>query len=136
MFAFVIFWAYIGFSQYFLIWYGNIPEETIWFQSRWEGSWQGLSMVLLFGHFVIPFLLLIFRGVKNTLPLLGSGAVLLVVMHWVDMYWLIYPAYFKSGPQIGWIEVAPVIGLGGIFLAGFWRSLGGAAVVPVGDPWV
>jgi hypothetical protein len=136
MFAFVIFWAYIGFSQYFLIWYGNIPEETIWFQARWEGAWRELSLVLLFGHFVIPFVLLIFRGVKYTLPLLGTGAVLLLVMHWIDMYWLIYPVYYESGPQIGWIEVAPVIGLGGIFLAGFWRSFSSAATVPIGDPWL
>jgi hypothetical protein len=136
MFAFIIFWAYIGFSQYFLIWYGNIPEETIWFLARWEGGWKAFSLFMLFGHFIIPFVLLIFRGVKRTLPLLGAGAALLLVMHWVDMYWLIYPVYMESGPQIGWIEFAPVIGLGGIFLAGFWRSFSSAATVPVSDPWL
>jgi hypothetical protein len=136
MFAFIIFWAYIGFSQYFLIWYGNIPEETIWFLARWEGGWKSFSLVLLFGHFVIPFVFLIFRGVKRTIPLLGMGAALLVVMQWVDMYWLVYPVYLESGPQIGWIEIAPVIGLGGIFFAGFWRSFSSAPTVPVGDPWL
>ncbi len=136
MFAFIIFWAYIGFSQYFLIWYGNIPEETIWFLARWQGGWKGFSLFLLFGHFIIPFVYLIFQGVKRRIPWLGLGAVLLVVMHWVDMYWLVYPVYFESGPSVGWIELAPVVGLGGLFLAGFWRSFSSHSTVPVGDPWL
>ena len=136
MFAIVIFWAYIGFSQYFLIWYGNIPEETIWFQARWEGGWKGFSLVLLFGHFIIPFVYLIFQGVKRRVLLLGLGAALLVVMHWVDMYWLVYPPYFALGPSLGWIDIAPVVGLGGLFFAGFWRSFSSHPTVPVGDPWL
>jgi len=136
MFAFTIFWAYIGFSQYFLIWYGNIPEETFWFLARWEGGWKTVSLVLVFGHFAIPFMLLIFRGVKRSLTMVGLIAVWYLLMHWVDMYWLVYPAYLEEGARIGWIEIAPVVGLGGLFFALFWRNLSAEPTVPVGDPWL
>lgn len=136
MFAFTIFWAYIGFSQYLLIWYGNIPEETFWFRSRWEGGWKPLSLVLLFGHFVIPFVVLLFQGVKRRFTLIGLVAVWLLLMHWVDLYWVVYPTYSESAVAVGWIEIAPVIGLGGVFFALFWRSLSARPLLPVGDPWL
>jgi len=136
MFAFTIFWAYIGFSQYFLIWYGNIPEETFWFLARWEGGWKTTSLVLVFGHFALPFVLLIFRGVKRNLTMVGLIAAWYLLMHWVDMYWLVYPAYLEEGARIGWIEIAPVVGLGGVFFALFWRSFSARPAAPVGDPWL
>jgi hypothetical protein len=136
MFAFVIFWAYIGFSQYFLIWYGNIPEETFWFLSRWEGGWKPVSLVLLFGHFALPFVFLIFRNVKRKIVLLGSAAIWILVMHWVDMYWLVYPSYQDQFEGIGWIELAPMVGLGGIFCWLFWRRVASQPLIPVNDPWL
>lgn len=136
MFAFVVFWAYIGFSQYFLIWYGNIPEETVWFLSRWEGGWKTVSLIIVFGHFVIPFVVLIFQGIKRRPGLLGIAAAWILVMHWVDMYWLVYPNYSLQSTPLGWIELAPLMGLGGIFIGLFWRSFSGHPVVPVGDPWL
>ncbi|MCX6835409.1 MAG: hypothetical protein NTW07_09810 [candidate division Zixibacteria bacterium] len=136
MFAFTIFWAYIGFSQFFLIWYGNIPEETIWYLSRWEGGWSGVSLLLLFGHFAIPFLVLIFRAVKRSPILLGLVAVWILVMHWVDMYWLVYPTFMERSGSVGWIEIAPIVGIGGVFIALFWRSFTSRPVLPAGDPWL
>ena len=136
MFAFTIFWSYIGFSQFFLIWFGNIPEETIWYLSRWEGGWSGVSLVLLFGHFAIPFVVLIFRVVKRSPILLGLVAVWILVMHWVDLYWLVYPTFMEISAGVGWIELAPVVGIGGVFAALFWRSFSSRPVLPIGDPWL
>jgi hypothetical protein len=136
MFAFTIFWAYIGFSQYFLIWYGNIPEETFWFLARWEGGWKTISLILVFGHFAIPFVILIFQQVKRRIALLGTVAIWYLIMHWLDQFWLVYPPSHKTNPGIGWIEIVPVLGLGGIFLWSFWRNFAAAPTVPVGDPWL
>jgi len=136
MFAFTIFWSYIGFSQFFLIWYGNIPEETIWYLSRWEDGWSGVSLVLLFGHFAIPFVVLIFRAVKRSPMLLALVAAWILVMHWVDLYWLVYPTFTEQYAGVGWIEIAPVVGIGGVFIALFWRSFTSRPVLPTGDLWL
>ena len=87
----VVFWAYIGFSQYMLIWYANIPVETAWYMTRQIGGWAPISILLLVGHFLIPFLLLITRWTKrwrSTLPLIAGW---LILMFFVDMYWLVMP---------------------------------------------
>ncbi len=136
MFAFIIFWAYIGFSQYFLIWYGNIPEETFWFLSRWEGGWKPISLTLLYGHFALPFVLLIFRNAKRKIVLLGSAAIWILLMHWLDLYWLIYPSYQASFESVGWIELAPMLGLGGLFIWLFWRRVASQPLIPINDPWL
>ena len=136
MFAFIIFWAYIGFSQYFLIWYGNIPEETYWFLSRWEGGWKPVSLVLFYGHFALPFVVLIFQKVKRKIVLLGLAAIWILVMHWVDLYWLIYPSYQANFEGVGWIELAPMLGLGGLFIWLFWRRLASQPLIPINDPWL
>jgi hypothetical protein len=87
----VVFWAYIGFSQYMLIWYANIPEETMWFLPRSVGAFGWLSLALLFGHFVIPFLAFISKWPKRMPGVLTLGAVWMLAMAWVDLYWLIMP---------------------------------------------
>jgi len=87
----VVFWAYIGFSQYMLIWYANLPVETGWYITRQLGGWAPISILLLVGHFIIPFLLLITRWTKrwrSTLPLIAGW---LLLMFFVDMYWLVMP---------------------------------------------
>ena len=87
----VVFWAYIGFSQYMLIWYANIPVETGWYMARQIGGWAGISILLLVGHFALPFLMLITRWTKRwrcTLPLIAGW---LIIMFFVDMYWLVMP---------------------------------------------
>ncbi len=91
MFAFAVFWAYIAFSQYMLIWYGNIPEETVWFRHRSEHGWLAVSMLLLFGHFLLPFFGLITRTSKRRLGWLTVMAVWFLLMHYVDLYWLAMP---------------------------------------------
>jgi hypothetical protein len=87
----VVFWAYIAFSQYMLIWYGNVPEETTWFLARQVGQWRVVSAALLFGHFVIPFLFLISRWTKRWRGTLLFGVSWMLVFHWVDLAYLIHP---------------------------------------------
>jgi hypothetical protein len=87
----VVFWAYIAFSQYMLIWYGNVPEETTWFLARQVGQWRIVSAALLFGHFVIPFLFLISRWTKRWRGTLLFGVSWMLVFHWVDLAYLIHP---------------------------------------------
>jgi len=134
MFGFTIFWTYIGFSQYFLQWYANIPEETVWYLQRWEGSWKAVSMVILFGHFVLPFVVLLFRGVKRSPRLLSGIAVYFLVMHWVDQYWMAFPTLNRDGAHFSWMDIAAVVGIGGIFVWAFWSKLVSRPVVPIGDP--
>jgi len=91
MFAFTVFWTYIAFSQYMLYWYGNLPEEIRWYQVRLGNGWQYLSVALLVAHFIIPFLLLLPRVTKRTLPVLAVATVWFLVMHWMDLAWLAFP---------------------------------------------
>lgn len=133
IFGFIVFWAYMGFSQYMLIWYANIPEETIWFAHRWHGSWKWMSLTLLFGHFVLPFLALLTRAAKRHMVVLGITAAWLLVMRWVDIYWLIFPSIYKDGPQFSWMDLTTLIGIGGIFIWFFWRNYTAHPVLPLGD---
>jgi hypothetical protein len=133
-FAFMIFWGYMAFSQYFLIWYGNIPEETVWFAHRWTGSWIAVSLALVFGHFVIPFILLMPKMVKRRLGFLVGITAWLLIAHWVDMFWLVLPGHTPEGAQFSWIDLATMMAIGGVFLGLFWRRLSAQALIPVGDP--
>jgi len=134
MFGFIIFWAYMAFSQYFLIWYANVPEETVWYLERWEGSWKVVSLVIIFGHFTIPFLIMIFRESKRNLAILGPMAIWLLLVHWVDMYWIVFPNIMHHGPHLSWMDAATMAGIGGIFVWYVWRRHTSQALVPVGDP--
>ncbi len=134
MLGFVIFWSYIGFSQYFLIWYGNVPEETYWYLMRWEGSWKTVSMILILGHFALPFVVLLFQRIKRSMTVMAIVSIWFLVVHWIDLYWLVYPTFMKEGAGFTWIEVAPMMLIGGVFMVGFWRRMTSQPVVPVGDP--
>lgn len=138
MFGFVIFWAYIGFSQYLLQWYGNVPEETVWYLDRWDGGdgsvvWWPISLILLFGHFFAPFTILIFRAVKRNFLTMKIMAFWILIIHWIDIYWMVAPAHFHHGPQLGWIDVVTTMAVGGLLMFLFWRSYTAAPLVPVGD---
>ena len=135
LFGFVVFWAYIGFSQFILIYYANIPEETIWYKHRWEGGWSTISMMVFLGHFVVPFLILLGRTAKRSPLLLGLGATIIVVMHWVDLYWLVMPN-FDHHLHFQWVDIAGLIAPVGLTLAWLsWRVLG-HPILPLKDPYV
>ena len=137
LFGFVVFWGYIAFSQYLLVWYANIPEETTWYQDRLgpqSGSWKWVSVLLLFGHLLIPFFGLLSREVKRRKLLLGFWAVWLLVAHWIDLYWLVMPGLGHEGLPPGLIDAACLVGIGSVYLAGVLRTAGKASLVPLGDP--
>jgi hypothetical protein len=134
MFAFVVFWAYIAFSQYMLIWYAQIPEEAVWLLRRQTGPWIGLSVLLLVAHFFVPFLWLVSRHPKRRPRVLATAAVWLLVVHWLDHYWLVMPEVVQHGSPFRLVDLSAPIALGGFVLAFvFWR-LGQAPLVPLGDP--
>ncbi len=121
LFAFVVFWAYIAFSQYLLIWYGNIPEETIWYRERWVGWWKAVSLLIVFGHFTVPFLILITRRAKRNPGFLAIMAGWMLIMHWVDLYWVAMPSISHDEVSVSWIDMATMLAVGGIFLWNFRR---------------
>ncbi len=134
MFAFTVFWTYIAFSQYMLIWYANIPEETLWFDRRQTGEWTAFSWFLLIGRFLAPFLALISRGPKRRKGLLAATAVWVLLMHWIDMYYLAMP--HASPGRVPWnlTDATAFLGIGGLFVATLLRRLGGKSLIPRRDP--
>jgi hypothetical protein len=134
LFAFTAFWAYIGFSQFFLIWYGNLPEETIWYKARMEGSWLTVSLLLMAGHFVAPFLYLMGRTVKRKGATLAIGGAWLLLMHFVDLYWQVMPTLHPEGVRPSILDVAAFMTVGGCFVAAAGWLMRRQALVPVRDP--
>jgi hypothetical protein len=123
LFGFTVFYAYISFSQYFLIWYANIPEETIFYAVRWVGSWRVASLVLVFAHFPVPFVLLLSRTGKRNPVILGAAAGILLFAHYLDLYWLVMPHVAPESAAPSWVDFAALAGpLGALlgFLA--WRA--------------
>jgi hypothetical protein len=134
LFAFTCFWAYIAFCQFFLIWYGNIPEETAYYQVRIHGGWKTISAVLAIGHFIIPFFYLMGRTVKRRPALLAIGAAWILLMHLLDIAWIVLPSSHPEGLTIGAQEIACYLAVGGAFLAAIGWNLKRQALVPTGDP--
>ena len=133
LFGFVVFWAYIGFSQFMLIWYGNIPEETIWYAHRLEHGWKAVSVLLMVGHFAIPFLLLLSRDIKRRPRLLGAVSCWVLAMHYVDMYWLVMPS-FNAHFSPSLVDLTALLATVGIFTAAVAYLMKGSSLVPTGDP--
>ena len=134
LFAFVCFWAYIAFSQYMLIWYGNIPEETVYMARRLEGGWLAVSIALAVVRFVIPFLALLSRRAKMNPPTLLWVSTLLLFGQFLDLYWLIMPQIHPDRPVLGWPELGPPLLLIGALVLFVARFLTRHLPVAVGDP--
>lgn len=134
MFAFNTFWGYIAFSQYLLIWYGDLPEETAWLLHRWEGNWKYVSIALVFIHFVIPFLVLVGRSQKTDPRILKIMAVWLLFAHALDLYWLIMPSYSNTGAPFSWQELSFPLLVAGITMIVFQLRASKRNLIPVRDP--
>ena len=134
LFAFMVFWTYIGFSQFFLIWYANLPEETIWYKARMEGSWMTVSLFLMAGHFVVPFFYLMGRPVKRNGATLAVGGAWLLAMHFVDLYWQVMPTLHPDGFSPSLLDVAALVAVGGCFVAAASWLMRRQALVPLRDP--
>jgi hypothetical protein len=133
LFAFTIFWAYVGFSQFMLIWYANLPEETAWFKMRFAGGWGTVSWTLLFGHFVIPFFGLLSRHIKRNKTLLAFWCFWMLAMVYVDMYWLVLPT-IDVEPDLRPMDLLAVLGLLSALVAGAARQAGKKNLIPTKDP--
>ncbi len=142
LFAFTVFWTYIAFSQYMLIWYGNLPEETVWFEHRLSHGWKAVSYALLWFHFILPFFILIPRFTKRVLPVLAFMAGWTLVMHWIDLWWLIRPSLYVATENelyqhaaFAWTDFALLLGIGGLYIgATLWRAAR-HSVTPYNDPY-
>ncbi len=137
MFGFTAFWAYIAFSQYMLIWYGGIPEETVFFRHRLEHGWEYHTTALVFLHFVVPFLILLPRASKRALPLLGVMTVWFFIMQWFDLHWLAMPVKdMLYGGHAGFhlLDFTCWLGLFSLLIAATVYRLSRHSLVPQNDP--
>jgi Ni/Fe-hydrogenase subunit HybB-like protein len=132
--AFVMFWAYMAFSQYIVIWSGNLPEEITWYLHRTTGGWQWIALFLIIFHFAVPFLLLLSRVTKRSVQMLSAVAAALIVIRLVDLFWLVVPAFHHTGVYIHWMDLAAPIGVGGIWIWFFIWQLKGRSLLPLHDP--
>ncbi|TWT88862.1 hypothetical protein Mal64_23500 [Pseudobythopirellula maris] len=140
MFAFIFFWGYIAFSQYMLIWYAAIPEETMWYDVRQQGMWLNWSLLLLFGHLFIPFLGTMSSAVRRNRKWIGAWAVWMLVMHWVDQFYIIMPQA-QLGRSVDptclpapWMEIGCVVGMALLFKAAALWGAAGKNLLPLQDP--
>lgn len=141
LFGFIVFWAYVSFSQFMLIWYAGIPEEATYYHLRWwgGGGFLTLSVILVLAGFVVPFFLLISRNTKRRLPVLMFAAGWVVVMHVVQLYWLVMPYAEQTGlvstaMRVHWMDIAALFAVGGIYMAVVLFQMTRYPLVPIGDP--
>ena len=142
IFAFTCFWAYITFFQYFLIWYANIPEETAWFVARKQDGWEKVFLLLCFGHFVVPFVFVIFRPVKKNVRVMFVFGLWLLLMQVVDLLYVVRPVVYAGDSGVGapgvatswWIDSAGIGGVLCLYAGLLIRQVASAPLVPLNDP--
>ena len=135
LFAYCCFWGYIAFSQYLLIYYANIPEETIWYLHRWEGPWRAAAVVMCVGLFALPFVVLMPAAAKRSGLVLGPVSVVVLAAQWVQMMWVVYPSTKVEWAVGGaWIDAAALLLLGGAAAAAVAHSMATRDAVPRHDP--
>ncbi|MBL0926911.1 MAG: hypothetical protein IBJ11_04560 [Phycisphaerales bacterium] len=132
LFGFTVFWAYISFSQYFLIWYAMIPEETLFFIVRREGVWNYLAWGVPIGHFIVPFILLLPRPWRRKRGVVGLMCVWLLAMHALDYFWFIRPEVKGSG--LHWLDAVGVVGPILVLAGALVRQVASGPLVPLKDP--
>jgi hypothetical protein len=134
MLAFVMLWAYFSFSQYLIIWAGNLPLEISWYQHRLQTGWRTVGVTLILFHFAVPFVVLLSRTVKRAPDLLVKVAIGILVLRLVDLFWLIAPEFHENGLVVHWLDVVLPLSMGALWLAAFVWQLRGRAILPVHDP--
>lgn len=141
MLAFTVLWMYLSFSQFLIIWSGNLPEEIPWYVRRLSGGWGAIAVFLLLFHFFAPFLILLQRFVKQNPNMLQKVAVAMILIRLVDVYWVVQPAFYqeewplhKQVFQLHWLDFVAPIGLLGVWIAFFIWQLKRYPIVPLKDP--
>jgi len=137
--AFTMLWGYVNFSQFLITWSGNLSEETPFYVHRLHGAWGEVAVVLLLFHFALPFALLLSRPLKRNPRALAAVAALMLLMQVVDLFWLIGPDLAAHGEadaplRVHWMDLASLLGLGGLWLALFARQALQAPLLPAGEP--
>ena len=143
--AFVMLWAYLSFSQFLIIWSGNLPEEIPWYIARVSGAWGAVAIALVIGHFALPFALLLSAGLKKRSGRLAKVAVFILVMRYIDLVWLVAPSFRHGAPGAAgehaplipfhWMDLAIPAGLVGLWIVLFVRNYRAKAIFPVNDPY-
>ncbi len=141
MFAFTVLWAYLSFSQFLIIWAGNLPEEIPWYLRRFSGGWAYVAVFIAVFHFCAPFAIMLFRYVKRNPRLLYFVAIWMAVIRMVDVFWIVEPSFYQEGMplhnqgfSLSWMDLAAPIGIGGIWIAAFIWQLKRFPLLPVNDP--
>ena len=132
--AFVMLWAYFAFSQFLIIWSGNIPEETKWYLARLRGGWGWIGVGIVLLHFALPFVLLLSRDLKRNARKLALIAGLIFLMRFIDLYWLIVPEFHRRQLTIEWMSIVAPVAFGGLWLAFFIWQLRLRPLLPINDP--
>ncbi|MFP4440908.1 MAG: hypothetical protein ACLFVO_27040 [Chloroflexaceae bacterium] len=128
--GFVMIWAYIHLSQFLIIWAGNLPEEVTWYTARIRGGWGWIGRFLILTLFVLPFLLLLSRRLKFSIPVLSTLAATIVLLFLVDLFWFIVPTFHPADLQVHLFDLLIPIGIGGIWVAAFVWQLKGQPLLP------
>lgn len=131
--TFVMLWAYLAFSQFLIIWAGNLIKEIPWYMTRAEGGWAVVAVVLILFSFAIPFYLLLMREIKRRVRMLSILCGGLVVITFVDVYWMVVPNFEKAGPRFYLLDFLLPVGMGGIWVAAFVRQLKSRPLLPLHD---
>ena len=134
MFAFMVLWAYLSFSQFLIIWSGNLPEEIPWYLSRLRGGWGWVAVTIVIFHFAVPFGLLLLRTTKRRENRLLRVCLLMIVIRLVDVYWITEPAFFGQHLRIHWMDFVTPLAVGGLWLAVFFGQLKSRPLLPMRDP--
>jgi hypothetical protein len=134
LFAFTMLWGYVTFSQYLIIWMGNLPEEISWYLARFRGGWGVIAWAVLLLHFAVPFLLLLSRRANRNPRMLVFSAGILFLMRFVNDAWMVIPAFSPAVLRIHWMDLVAPIGLGGLWIAFYARNLTARPLLPVHDP--
>jgi hypothetical protein len=134
MLAFVMLWAYFSFSQYLIIWAGNLPLEIGWYQHRVDTSWRVIGIALIVFHFAVPFVLLLSRTTKRKAGSIVKVAIWILLMRVVDLFWLVAPEFHPDRVSVSWLDVVLPLALGAVWLGCFFWQLRGRAILPVHDP--
>lgn len=134
MLTLVMLWTYFAFSQYLIIWSGNLPEETTWYVARKHGGWGAIALAIVILQFAFPFMMLLSRAAKKSSQKLAMLAVLILAMRIVDVIWLIEPTFNRDHFRLSWMDVVAPIAIGGLWLAAFAWQLQKRSLVPMNDP--
>ncbi len=132
--AFVLLWVYMGYSQYIIIWSGDLPSETVFYLHRQQGGWKVFAWGLILLHFAVPFVLLLFGGIKRRGGGLTWIAALLALSHLLYYFWLVEPKFYTQGFGFSWLDLVTPLAIGGWWMAVFCTGLRSAALIPLHDP--